>query len=299
MLDDSENRGNKLLDQLEKVGFRLSDKQREQIKKKIHEIQNYVPTVGVLGQTGVGKSSLCNALFGQDVAEISDIAGCTREVNQYLLSMSEDSAGGLILADVPGLGESIERDEEYIKLYKRLLPQLDLVLWVLDGSARAYAIDEKFYNDHFRELGEDCPMIFVLNQVDLIQPVRSWDEKNNCPSNKQLENIHNKVNAVANAFSVDSKRIFPVSAYEKFGLVGLVDLIVEVLPNEKKFSFVREAKEENVSKKSKRKAEKGFWTSLWESVGDAASKAKEFYEENKEAVHTVTAALWTWWSKRK
>lgn len=292
MLNDNEDRENKLLAKLEDCGLSISDEQREKIKKRINEIENYVPTVGVLGQTGVGKSSLCNALFGKDVAEISHISGCTREVKQY-------SAGGLILNDVPGLGETVERDKEYIKLYEDLLPKLDLVLWVLDANARAYAIDKKFYNDYFKEFGEDCPIVFVLNRVDLIQPAKSWNEKNNCPSPEQLETIRGKIDVVANTFSVKTKKVFPVSADEKFGLVGLVDLIVEILPNEKKFSFVREAKEENVSKKSKRKAEKGFWTSLWESVGEAASKAKEFYEENKVAVHAAFTALWGLWTKRK
>jgi predicted GTPase len=209
--------------------------------------------------------------------------------------MSSDSTGGLIITDFPGLGESIKRDEEYIKLYKDRLPQLDLVLWVLDSSTRAYSIDEKFYNDHFKELGEACPMIFVLNKVDIMHPPRSWDEKNNCPSDDQQKNIQIKVKVVAEAFSMDEKRISPISSDENFGLVELVSLIVEVLPNEKKFSFVRETKKENVSEESAAKAEKGFWASLLESL----KTVKEFYVENKDVINKLFIAVATWYSKPK
>ena len=36
----------------------------EKIKKEITKIRTYVPKVAIFGDTGVGKSSLCNALFG-------------------------------------------------------------------------------------------------------------------------------------------------------------------------------------------------------------------------------------------
>ena len=39
-------------------------------------VRTYVPKIGVFGVTGVGKSSLCNALFGSDVAVISDVVAC-------------------------------------------------------------------------------------------------------------------------------------------------------------------------------------------------------------------------------
>lgn len=62
---------------------------------------------------------------------------------------------------------------------------------------------------------------------------------------------------------------------EKYNVVELVDLIVEVLPNEKKFSFAREAKEDNVSNESRQKAEKGVWDSIKDFAGDAWDTVKD------------------------
>lgn len=51
------------------------------------------------------------------------------------------------LIDIPGVGESAERDSEYEQLYRDLLPQLDLVLWVIKGDDRAFSADEHFYKN--------------------------------------------------------------------------------------------------------------------------------------------------------
>ena len=60
-----------------------------------------------------------------------------------------------------------------------------------------------------------------------------------------------------------------------YNLKELVDLVVEALPNEKKFSFTREAKQENVSEEARKGAEKGIWDSVKEFAGEAWDSVKE------------------------
>ena len=82
------------------------DEIRKIITEKVKELRNYTPKIGVFGVTGVGKSSLCNALFGKDVAEVSDVSACTREPKKIFIGQDDV---GIQLIDVPGLGETIDR----------------------------------------------------------------------------------------------------------------------------------------------------------------------------------------------
>lgn len=50
----------------------------ERILQQINQLTHYEPVIGIMGKTGAGKSSLCNALFAGEVSPVSDIAACTR-----------------------------------------------------------------------------------------------------------------------------------------------------------------------------------------------------------------------------
>lgn len=77
---------------------------KDELRRELNRIRKYTPKIGVFGDTGVGKSSLCNALFGQDIAQISDVEACTREPQEILVS--NENGGGIVLVDVPGVGEA-------------------------------------------------------------------------------------------------------------------------------------------------------------------------------------------------
>ena len=284
-----------VLSLLQDMGIDIGDEQSKKIREKLKRIKNYVPKVGVLGKTGAGKSSLCNALFGRKIAEISDIEACTREPQSIFLSSSDEGGKGLHLVDLPGVGESNERDREYRDLYNKLLPEFDLTLWVIKSDDRALSVDEDFYKTCVSPAIGPCPIVFVLNQVDKIEPHKEWDEYNHKPSAKQLENIRKKAEVVAKSFCIQSNDICAVSASEKFGLVGLVDHIVKVLPNEKKFAFVREVQEDTVSDGAVKKAKRGIIDSILEFV----DKAFKFYDKHKVKIDLIATAIGKWWLNRK
>ena len=256
-----------------KLSVQEMERLKERIRQRVHELRTYVPKIGVFGVTGVGKSSLCNALFGSDVAAISDVAACTRSPQEILIG---ENGRGLCLVDVPGVGERIERDEEYFALYKSLMPELDLVIWVIKADDRAYAVAERAYKEIIKPHAERCPTLFVINQVDKINPVREWDDEKNCPGEKQLANIQVKVNEIIKAFDVSTERIQTVSAEAKYNLEAVMDAIVDILPKEKKYAVTREAKEEVVSEKAQTEAEKGIWDTVKEIAGDALEAVREF-----------------------
>jgi small GTP-binding protein len=213
-------------------GLHLSPEQERAISDRLSSLLNYEPKIGLFGKTGTGKSSLCNALFGQDICEISDIEACTRDPKEVLL---EIGGQGIKLIDMPGFGESEERDRECAKLYDALLPELDLVLWVLKADERDYTTVSSFYQGLVKSHSEivNLPFFFVLNQIDMIEPFRGWNEQEHSPGDAQFRNIDKKKKTVAKYFDIPKSKIISVSANEKYNLDELIDEIVHALPKRK------------------------------------------------------------------
>ncbi len=262
------------------------------ILKRINGVLSYQPAVGVFGKTGAGKSSLCNAVFGKDVCEISDIAGCTRKPQEVILELG---GKGIKLLDVPGVGESNERDKEYADLYRSLLPNLDLVLWVIKGDDRAFSSDETFYKNLVKPYVEKGrPFVVVLNQIDKIEPFREWDETVNQPGAKQAANIEQKRKNVAEIFGLPLSCVIPVSANERYGLVNLVDRIVELLPADKKAIVLDSVKADTRSEHSKSEAKDGFLETVLNVVTDIIPIAPVA----KTIVKTISkfiSKIFSWW----
>lgn len=237
-----QNSNQRILGNLEDaLGAKIPQEYKEKIEGKLREMRSYVPKIGVFGKTGVGKSSLCNALFGRDICAISDVEACTRDPQKVILSFG--NSGGLELIDVPGVGESSERDKEYDELYQKLLPELDLVFWVFKGDDRAAASDEKFYKRLIRRyIDAGKPFLAVINQVDKIEPFREWDVAERKPGTKQATNIEAKRHNIAGLFDLPLSQVLAISANERYGLVELVDSIVHALPNDKKLVVLEKIK---------------------------------------------------------
>lgn len=233
-----------IFNSLKENGINVDENRQKAIENKLREVISYVPKIGVLGKTGVGKSSLCNALFGSDVCPVNDVEACTRSPQEVTVNVGDDN-NGITLVDVPGAGESSDRDQEYSELYARLLPELDVILWVIKADDRAFSADENFYENVIKpHVEQGKPFFFVLNQVDKIEPFRQWNDEEHMPGEEQLVTIHKKVRMLADLFHVAPSKVIPVSALEKYNLVTLVNEIVYAVPPEKKVTVYKNVSEE-------------------------------------------------------
>lgn len=204
------------------------------IRERLPLLVHYQAVVGVLGKAGVGKSALCNALSGQECAEVSDVDVCTRHPLEITLSYR--GGNGLSLLDVPGMGESTAHDKDYAELYRRLLPELDLILWVIKGDDRALSVDEQVYRDIVRPYAErhHVPVMIAISQIDKIEPSQEWDWPHHHPGPQQAANVQSKRRSVCRLLAVPPAQVCMVSARAGYGLVDLVEAMVSALPTEKR-----------------------------------------------------------------
>lgn len=215
---------------------------------------NYIPKVGVFGKTGAGKSSLCNALFGSKICEVSDYEAMTRKIQAV------DLHGKIILFDAPGVGENTTRDKEYESMYKNLIPKLDFIFWIIKSDDRALQPDLNFYNNLVLPLTTEQKVhfMFILNQADKMEPCREWNEKENAPGVTQLGNIEKKKDYVANIFNIPKSIITAVSANENYNLDELVKSMIMSLPKEKRIAVYHNINKEYHRKDTTEEIKKSF-----------------------------------------
>ena len=114
----------------------------------------------ILGKPNAGKSSLLNALLGEERAIVTDIAGTTRDVLEEQLSLSGIY---LKLLDTAGIRKTEDLVEQIgVSRAKEQAETADLILYVVDGSCRLDESDEEIL-----KLLEGKKAIVLLNKSDL------------------------------------------------------------------------------------------------------------------------------------
>ena len=195
----------------------------ERLMQQIRQISEYRPVIGIMGKTGSGKSSLCNALFAGEVSPVSDVAACTREPLYLHLQLGERV---MTIVDLPGVGESSARDTEYAALYREQLPRLDLVLWLIKADDRALAVDELFYRQVIGEAYRH-KVLFVISQSDKAEPTSVSGQL----STEQKQNISRKICLLHELF----QPVHPVCAVSvrlQWGVRVMAERMIKCLPRE-------------------------------------------------------------------
>ncbi len=114
--------------------------------------------LSAFGRVSTGKSSLLNALIGENRFSVSPIHGETRRSSMQ--AWNEVEAGGVFLIDTPGLDEAGGEDRE--ALAKEVAGRSDLVIFVLDSDITD---TERDALKAVLSLGR--PVLIVLNKSDL------------------------------------------------------------------------------------------------------------------------------------
>ena len=118
--------------------------------------------IGIFGKRNTGKSSLINALIGQDVAVVSDVAGTTTDPVYKAIEILP--IGPCVLIDTAGIDDAGILGEERVKRTQKVLRKTDIGVIVVEPDT----IIDKFEEELIGAFKvKKTPFIFVLNKSDL------------------------------------------------------------------------------------------------------------------------------------
>ncbi|EPQ3461397.1 GTPase family protein [Klebsiella aerogenes] len=267
---------------------------RQLILERIQNLTHYEPVIGIMGKSGAGKSSLCNELFRGEVSPVSDVNACTRDVLRFRLHSGRHS---LVIVDLPGVGENGRRDHEYRALYRRMLPELDLVLWVIKADDRALTVDEQFWHGVMQPYRQK--VLFVINQADKIEPCHEWDTRTSTPSSQQKANLKEKKDAITAMFR-PSHPVCVVSASTGWGIEEMVAAMMRCLPDRATSPVVTQLHGRLCTEPVKSQARDSFGEAVSRVFDTAESSLflsallKTVIRSVRDAVVSVARAVWDW-----
>jgi [FeFe] hydrogenase H-cluster maturation GTPase HydF len=164
--------------------------------------------IGFFGRRNAGKSSLVNAVTGQDLALVSEIKGTTTD--PVYKAMELLPLGPVLIIDTPGIDDEGALGEMRVRRARQVLNKTDAAILVLDGSAPNPDAEDGLYPverellDLFR--AKSIPHIMVWNKRDLLpeELIHEVDEASAISvSAKTGYNIHGLKERIAAAAAVE------------------------------------------------------------------------------------------------
>ena len=119
--------------------------------------------IGFFGVRNAGKSSLVNAVCGQQVALVSDVAGTTTDPVRKAMELLP--LGPVDIVDTPGIDDVGELGARRVERTRETLRSCDVAVLVTDATREPVAAERELIS-LFEELG--LPFVVVRNKADLL-----------------------------------------------------------------------------------------------------------------------------------
>ncbi len=177
-------------------------------------IKNGVP-VAIVGATNTGKSTLLNALLGEEKAIVSDIAGTTRDVIEDTININGVTFRFIDTAGIRNTTETIEMIGIERTWWK--MAQASVVMLMLD-SQRPETFEQNIANLSERvsaavaENGIEKQVVVLLNKADLV-------------SDGERDIYLSQIAEYGRKYDLSPAHIFPISAKVRLGVDEVVNYL--------------------------------------------------------------------------
>ncbi len=200
-------------DLLDAVVEDIPDYEKESIKEETKKEDRDLIKVAIVGKPNAGKSSLLNAILGEERAVVSDIPGTTRDVVDTLFEWNGQK---FIFLDTAGLRKKSKVDYgiEFFSVGRTLesIKKADVIVHVIDAQQGATEQDTKIA--HLIQKYTK-PAVIVINKIDTVPP-----------KSEVLNRIKNQVRE--RLYFIPYAPIVMTSAKNRKGIKQLLREIIEV-----------------------------------------------------------------------
>lgn len=119
--------------------------------------------IGFFGMRNAGKSSLCNAVTGQNLSVVSPIGGTTTDPVKKAMELLP--LGPVVILDTPGLDDEGELGAMRVETARRMLAQTNIAVVVLDAARGIGAHDRALIGELQTR---NIPYLLAYNKADLL-----------------------------------------------------------------------------------------------------------------------------------
>ena len=176
--------------------------------------------IGFFGLRNAGKSSVVNAVTGQELAVVSDVKGTTTDPVKKAMELLP--LGPVVIIDTPGIDDEGALGEKRVEKTYEILSKTDVAVLVVDALRGKQKEDNELI-ESFEKRG--LPYVVVFNKSDLIESFSATSENEIYVSAQKGTNINELKEKIGNFAKNKSKPKYIVS-----DLLSQGDLVVLVIP---------------------------------------------------------------------
>ena len=177
--------------------------------------------IGIFGRRNAGKSSIINAITGQDLAIVSNVKGTTTD--PVLKAMELLPLGPIVLIDTPGLDDEGALGQLRIQKAKQMLNKTDIALLVIDNTLGLTNVDREILTLIQKK---EIPYLLIRNKCDLKMESHDFPQMPRSPEETP------DASRASDFMAVSEEHQIAVSAKTGFHIEELKERIAAIVPKE-------------------------------------------------------------------